>query len=136
LNYFVLIRRALEHWNPNAPWCALALCSWLATYAVRRWCPAIWAAVLRWGPPGGVVEQVLQALPGAAASAVLGALGAGTDPWSAAKGAVAGLCAPLLHHLLKAIPQVPYRGALGVPLDGPTSRRVIADAINQELDKL
>jgi hypothetical protein len=134
MNIFVESRLWLEGINPAAPFLSLTLCSWLATYAVRKYCPALWSALLRWGPPGGWLENTLQTLPSVLASAALGALGAGDDPWSAAKGAASGMLAPLIHHLVKASP-APYRGALGVPLDGPTSRRVIADAVVNAVGK-
>lgn len=125
---FVAIRGWLEAVNPNLPWLLLVAASWSGTYAARRWAPVQWAAVIKWGKPGGLTEHLLQALPGTIAAAALGALGAGGDPWSAAKGALAGSLAPLWHHLLKLAP-VPYKGAMGERVSGPESRRRIVEDI-------
>jgi AcrR family transcriptional regulator len=118
--------------NPNAPYLALTLISWAVCWALRTWAPTLWSAVAAWGPPGSPVAHLVQALPSVVASAVVAALGTGLDPWAAAKGAAAGLLAPLLHHALKVAP-VPYRGALKPTADGPTSRRIVAAALRGEV---
>jgi hypothetical protein len=126
---FIRAREFLEAIDPNAPWACLVAASWLGTYAARRWAPTLWAALLKWGPEGGVLEHALQTLPGAMASAAFAALGTGGDALAAAKGAAVSLLAPIAHHVLKASPLVPYRGAMGLSVTGPESRRRIVDEI-------
>jgi hypothetical protein len=94
-----------------------------------------WAALLKWGKPGGLTEHVLQALPGVMASAAIAALGSGGDPLQAAKGAAVAALAPLWHHLLKALPGLPYRGAMGLSVDGPTSRRIVSGQLGELVDE-
>ena len=127
MNVFEQIRSALEGINPNAPGALLMLCSWLGTYAARKWLPVQWAALTKWGAEGGKLEHVLGALPGLVASAAIAALWANSDPWLAATDAFKAALAPLLHHVLKLAP-VPYRGAMGEKVSGPESRRrIVAD---------
>jgi hypothetical protein len=135
VNWLIPAREWLEAINPAAPWLALTLTSWLACIVIRKRCPTLWSALLAWGPPNGALEKILGSLPSVVASTVVAAIGTGGDPWGAALGAVMGALAPVLHHAVKASP-LPYRGDLGNLLDGPTSRRIVADALRDELDKL
>jgi hypothetical protein len=136
LTVFIQIRLYLEHIDPSVPWLVLIAAAFVGTYLLRKFAPTLWVTIAAWGPPDSTLAHVTQALPGTVASAVVAALGTGLNPWAAALGAACGLIAPLVHHLAKFLKFIPYRGALGKLVDGPTSRRLIAQVLNQELDKL
>lgn len=134
MSLFIQARQWLEGVDANAPGAVLMLVNWLLTYAMRRWAPVQFAALAKWGPEGGKLQHVLGALPGTIASAVLAALWTGADPMLVAKDTVRAALAPLWHHFVKWLPVLPYRGAMSIPIDGPTSRRVIADQLSEIVD--
>lgn len=111
------VRQGLEGIHPQAPWFLLAGLVWLAVFCVRRYYPAAWETLESWGPQGKPAALAFQALPAVIMGAAVAALSAGQDPWVAVYGAVSGAVAPLVHHLLKAIPWLPYTGKTGQ--DGP-----------------
>ncbi len=131
-HYFAAAKLWLEAINPAAPWLALTLASWLTCLALRKWAPTYRTAFLAWGPPNGAIEKIVGSLPIVAASAVVATIGTGGDPWGAALGAVAGLGAPLLHHIAKWLKFIPYRGSLGKETTGPESRRAIVKALTDD----
>jgi hypothetical protein len=112
--------------HPLAPWGLLTLAIWLSAYVIRKLVPKLWelpaalalreAAFLRFPdlrPALSFLWSVWQGLPSVLLGALVGAWQLGTDPAAAWKGAIAGALAPALHHLLKALPFIPYRGELG-----------------------
>lgn len=102
----------LESIHPVVPWGLLTGCVWFLVYAVRRWTPAAWTAMESFGPASAPASGVFQALPGVLAGSLAGVFLTGGDYHQAWKGAAAGALAPLVHHVLKALP-VPYRGGAG-----------------------
>ena len=83
---------------------------WLAAYVVRARFPVLWMPFTRWPNPESPISHVIQALPTTAIGAAFAGwqLG-GLD--GALRGALWGAGAPVLHHVVKALP-VKYRGAL------------------------
>ena len=99
--------------GPLLPLAVLTVAIWLAVYSVRRWAPRVWRALERCVPAGTStpVANLLMALPSVAFGAALAASMSGeVSPVVAFYGAIAGTMAPVLHHLLKALPWVPYGG--------------------------
>lgn len=103
--------------NPALPAVALVLVLWAPQAAMRRWLPGLWTRFAALGPQAQLARQLFQGLPSVVGGALLGALSAGGDPWEAATAALVGAVAPFWHHLLKALPFVPYDGELGKPKD-------------------
>ncbi len=99
--------------NPALPAVVLVFVLWAPQAAIRRWLPGLWAWPASKGPQLQGLRQAWQSLPSLAGGALLGALTSGGDPWQAAWGAVVAAATPFLHHALKAIPAIPYRGELG-----------------------
>lgn len=112
--------------HPLLPWSLLTLAIWLSVYLLRRYVPLLWelpaALSLReiafaklpdLKPALSALWTVWQGLPSILLGALVGAWQLGSDPGAAWKGAAAGALAPALHHLLKALPFIPYRGELG-----------------------
>lgn len=87
---------------------------WLAFYVVRKKYPAVWRLCFAWVPDdaGPMAQRTLQALPSTVIGAVVLSVGSGMKLGQVALGAMAGACAPLLHHIVKAAPNS-YQGALG-----------------------
>lgn len=104
---------SLETVHPAAPWAVLTTAVWLAVYVVRRYLPDVWTRLETLGPANAPASTVFQALPSVLAGALAGVALTGGDYREAWKGAAAGALAPLVHHVLKALPVVPYRGAKG-----------------------
>lgn len=99
--------------GPLLPLALLTVAIWLTVYAVRRWLPRVWLRLELCIPTGTKtpVANLLLALPSVAFGAALAAsLSGEVSPGVAFCGAIAGTMAPVLHHLLKAIPWVPYGG--------------------------
>jgi len=69
----------------------------------------VWALLDLWPSVSAPVSRVLLGLPSVIMGAAVGASALNVDPLAAVKGAVAGALAPIIHHVLKALP-VPYRG--------------------------
>jgi len=104
--------------NPELPWALLALAVFAICYAVRRWLPRVWERIVAIVPvrvdtSGALValRKLWQSWPSALLGAVLPVLLTGGDTKLAAKGALVGLLAPLIHELAKWAPFLPYRGA-------------------------
>src|SRR6185436_12671661 len=91
----------------------LGLCASQAL--VRKYRPAAWRAVFGWMSPDwpDLARRAIQSVPSAVGGAVITAACTGGDMKLAAAGALVGVFAPPLHHLLKWLPFVPYDGALG-----------------------
>jgi len=96
----------LEDVHPVAPWLALALGAWLAIYVWRKLLPGLWLRLETLDKP---LNVAIGALPSILLTTAVGALTAGTDPWTLVAASLMGVGAPLLHHVLKALP-IPYRG--------------------------
>ncbi len=102
-----------------APWLGLTLALFVAQYLLRRFAPNFWewCANIPFGDPVDRTAAVTyarrawQALPSVVGGAVLVALFTHANVHLAAWGALAGLGAPLLHHLAKWLPWLPYMGA-------------------------
>jgi hypothetical protein len=112
--------------HPLLPWGLLTLAIWLSAYVFRKLVPKLWelpaALALRESafqrfpdlrPALSFLWSVWQGLPSVLLGALVGAWQLGSDPGAAWKGAIAGALAPALHHVLKALPFIPYRGELG-----------------------
>lgn len=111
-------RDALAAIHPDLPWALGPLVTFGVVYAVRRWRPLWWLAAFAWLPSGGskvaeLLVHATQAFASALPFTVLAAVAGGGDPVAAVRGLGCGLAAPVLHHALKWIRAVPYRGALG-----------------------
>jgi hypothetical protein len=87
---------------------------WFLFYVVRKKFPGVWRVCFRWVPAdaGPMARRTLQGLPSAVVGALVLSVGSGLKPGQVALGAIAGACAPLWHHLVKAAPNR-YQGALG-----------------------
>jgi len=99
--------------HPALPWALIPLAIWCTTYATRRWLPSLWAKLdAKLLPTGKPVSNLLLSLPSVAAGGLAGVyLMGGGDYKRAVLGALAGVLAPIWHHVLKALPVVPYDGA-------------------------
>ncbi len=64
-------------------------------------------------PIRAFLDKALQSLPGTVFAAIMGAISSGGSIKVAALGALAGPLATIAHHILEAIPWVPYLGRLG-----------------------
>lgn len=109
------IRDALYSVHPDLPWLTLTAAIFATQWLVRRYAPTLWLRVFAWLPDDAEagLRRVVQALPSVVAGAAIPALASGGDVWSAVLGAVCGALAPISHHVLRAVPFVPYRGELG-----------------------
>jgi len=93
----------------------------LFVYAFRKLCPNAWIWLVKRipyidfdeTPIRAILDKALQSLPGTVFAAVMGAISSGGNVKVAALGALAGPLATLAHHILEAIPWIPYRGRLG-----------------------
>lgn len=116
----------LEGLNPLLPWSVLTLAIWASVYLIRRWAPVLWTiptlvwardwAIAQWPDSDDAILdlwKVYQTLPSVLAGALVGAWQMCSDPAAAWKGAAAGALAVAWHHLLKALPFIPYLGKLG-----------------------
>lgn len=104
MGYLAAAQKFLESFHPALPWALLTAAVWFAVYAVRRWLPDAWRVLERIGPPTRPASAVFQALPAVLAGAMASVFLTGGDYHQAWKGAAAGLLAPLVHHVLKALP--------------------------------
>lgn len=64
-------------------------------------------------PIRAFLDKALQSLPGTVFAAIMGAVSSGGSIKMAALGALAGPLATIAHHILEAIPWIPYLGRLG-----------------------
>jgi hypothetical protein len=113
IELYLRARVALEPFLPLLLLAFYAVASLCAVYSLRRWSPGVWLRLEKTIPEGvGVpVSNILLGLPSVAFGAALAAfLNDGPiTPKAAFWGAAGGTLAPVLHHILKALP-VPYRG--------------------------
>ena len=105
------IRAALIAVHPIAPYGFLAFCLWLGAYGVRRWLPSLWLPLTLWPDRESPVAHVIQALPTTVVGAAWAGFTTGGEPLEFVFGALSGACAPVWHHVLKALP-IEYRGPL------------------------
>lgn len=105
------IRTTLASVHPIGPYALLAFVLWALAYAVRRWLPSVWLIFTLWPDSKSAVSHVIQALPTTIVGAAWAGITTGGDPREFVFGGIAGLAAPVWHHVLKAVPG-PYRGPL------------------------
>ena len=112
-------RETLAAYHPALPWLCITAATFSGAWGVRRYAPGLWLVLFAW-VPSDVSERTthaLQAFGVAAPGAVLAAMASGLDPVQALLGLLAGILAPVVHHVAKAAPG-PYRGALRLPPGG------------------
>jgi hypothetical protein len=114
--YALTLRALLEDIHPMAPWLALSLGAWAAVYVWRKLFPGLWLRLETLDQP---LSVAIGALPSVVLTTAVGALTAGTDPWTLVAASLMGVGAPLLHHTLKALP-IPYQGAAGGKASPPS----------------
>jgi hypothetical protein len=117
--------------NATLPYSVLTVAAYGLIYAWRKLSPASWLWLesrLPWAAEldaGEVLaKNIALSLPSIVIGAALAALTSGGGVLPAVLGAVAGAFAPLLHHVRKALPFDPYRGAVADPVRLPKSPRV------------
>lgn len=120
-------RDTLAAIHPAAPWLTLTLATFLACYALRRFAPALWLRFFSWVPAsaGPRVRDALQAFVVASPATAISAMAAGGSVLYALAGLLAGLLAPVVHLILKALP-VRYQGALGARIPADLAARLDA----------
>lgn len=117
--YLQLAATWLAAIHPSLPWLLLTVAIWLAQYLTRK--TKLGAIVWEWAanlpfpeditPTLHKIRKLWQALPGALAGALIGAVGMGGDYAGAALGALAGFAASLKHEALKLSKKISYTGA-------------------------
>lgn len=117
--------RALVAWlnavDPVLPRALLVTAVFLLIYLLRKLFPRAWELFARAVPVAVVdpapvlllLSKLWQALPGAAFGAALLAFTSGGDVRASVKGAIGGALAAFAHEVLKAVPWIPYQGAVG-----------------------
>jgi hypothetical protein len=93
----------------------------LFVYSFRKLAPNAWIWMVKRvpyidfdeTPVRAFLDKTLQTLPGTVFAAVMGAISSGGSIKVAALGALAGPLATIAHHILEAIPWIPYLGRLG-----------------------
>jgi hypothetical protein len=117
--------------NALAPYSVVTLAAFGLIYAWRKLSPKSWlwiesrlpfAAELDAGET--LAKNLVLSLPSLAIGAALAALGGGVSFPVALLGALAGAAAPLLHHVRKALPFDPYRGAVADVLPADASDKL------------
>jgi hypothetical protein len=123
--------RSLVVWlnavDPVLPRALLVTAVFVLVYVFRKLFPAVWELFARAVPVAVVdpapvlllLSKLWQALPGALLGAVMLAIGTGGDVRAALKGALGGALAAFAHEVFKAVPWIPYQGAVG-KLKSPT----------------
>lgn len=106
--------------NATLPYLLVTACAFALIYTWRRAHPRSWLWVESRLPFAAELDaaeelahNIALSLPSVVIGAALAALATGCGVLPAVLGAVAGAGAPLLHHIRKALPFDPYRGALG-----------------------
>lgn len=107
--------------DPALPRALLVGVVLLAVWLLRKLFPRTWewfaravpVSVIDPAPALLVLSKAWQALPGAVLGAVALSFGNGGDVREAVRGAVYGALAALAHEVLKAVPWIPYQGAVG-----------------------
>lgn len=112
LNFLRFVRETLASIHPLAPWVFLSLAIWAGVTVWRKHWPQSWEWFSNWPSPTSAAAHMIQALPSAIIGAAFAAWSTGGGIDMAAMGAISGLGAPLIHHILKAAPGS-YKGALG-----------------------
>jgi hypothetical protein len=105
----------------GAAFAVLCVLVFLFVYAFRKLAPNAWIWLVKRvpyidfdeTPVRAFLDKTLQALPGTVFAAVLGALSTGGNVKAAALAALAGPLMAVAHHILEAIPWIPYLGRLG-----------------------
>lgn len=105
----------------GAAFAVLCLVVFLAVWGFRKLFPNAWVWLVKRVPSLGFdetpvlefLDKTVQALPGTVLAAVLGALSTGGSVKAAALAALAGPLMAIAHHILQAIPWIPYLGKLG-----------------------
>lgn len=110
----------LAAFNATLPYLCLTACAFALVYAWRRYHPRSWLWVesrlpfaLELSKAEELAHNIALSLPTVVLTSALAALATGGAVLPTVLGAVAGAGAPLLHHIRKALPFDPYRGALG-----------------------
>jgi hypothetical protein len=110
----------LAAWNVALPYAVLALAVFQLIHYWRKWHPRSWLWMSSRLPFAAELDEaeelahnIVLSLPSVLVSAVAAALLSGGGLPAAIVGAVVGACLPLLHHIRKALPFDPYRGAVG-----------------------
>lgn len=121
------IRDSLAHVHPFLPWLVLTIATFLAAYLIRRNAPSVWLRFFWWVPAStdARARDAIQAFTVAAPATAISALASGGDVTNALLGLAAGLTAPVVHLVLRAMP-VPYQGALGSRLSSDLAARLDA----------
>jgi len=112
IDLFSAAKQAMVGVHPVLPWLVFTLAIWAPQWAIRTWRPGIWEKMAslpfiklaNLGPALKLARKAWQAIPSAAAGAILFALMNGGDIETAWIGAVGGLIAPVWHETLKKLP--------------------------------
>lgn len=107
--------------DPSVPRALFVVAVLVTVLLIRKAFPRAWEAFARVvrvpvidpAPLLLLASKAWQALPGAVIGGVTLALGTGGDVRAAVKGVVFGALAALAHEVLKAVPWIPYQGAVG-----------------------
>jgi hypothetical protein len=110
----------LAAWHAVLPYAVLGLAIFEVVHFWRKWHPRSWLWLesrLPFAEELNAAEElahnIVIGLPIALVTAAAAALLSGGGVGAAVAGAVVGAALPLLHHIRKALPFDPYRGALG-----------------------
>jgi hypothetical protein len=110
----------LATFHATLPYLFLTACAFALIYAWRRYHPRSWLWLesrlpyaLELSKAEELAHNIALSLPSVVITAALAALMTGGAVLPTVLGAVAGAGAPLLHHVRKALPFDPYKGALG-----------------------
>lgn len=114
--------------NATLPYSVVTCAVFAIIYGWRKLSPKSWLwlesrlpGALALGQGEELAHNIMLSLPSVVIGAALAALTSGGSLVPAVLGAVAGACAPLLHHVRKALPFDPYRGAVADPTVIPKS---------------
>jgi hypothetical protein len=110
----------LAAYSATLPYLLVTACVFALVYAWRKLHPRSWLWLksrlpyaTEFDAAEALAHNIALSLPSVVIGAALAALATGGGVLPAVLGAVAGAGAPLLHHIRKALPFDPYRGALG-----------------------
>lgn len=105
--------------NAVSPYALLTFIAYGAIYSWRKLHPRSWLWLesrLPWAAEFSKGEEIAKnialSLPSILITGLLAALATGANPVATAIGLLAGAASPLLHHVRKALPFDPYRGAV------------------------
>jgi hypothetical protein len=105
----------------GAAFAALCLLVFLFVYAFRKLFPNAWIWLVKRvpylsfeeEPVLAFLDKVVQTIPGTVFAAILGAMSTGGSIKAAALASLAGPLTAIGHHVLQAVPWIPYLGKLG-----------------------